>query len=115
MAIIETLLKTQMQIICSKAELLKGIQIVQSAVSSKSTLPVLSNILIETKINQLKLAATDLEVGVRCLIKAEIVKEGSLTVPAKTFSDFVKTLPDSQEIKITTEDAVKMEELSGKT
>jgi DNA polymerase-3 subunit beta len=111
----ENLIKTQMQIVCSKAELLKGIQIVQSAVSSKSTLPVLSNILIETKTNQLKLAATDLEVGVRCLIKAEVVKEGALTIPAKTFSDFVKTLPDSQEIKITTEDAVKMEVRSGKT
>jgi DNA polymerase-3 subunit beta len=104
-----------MQIVCSKAELLKGIQIVQSAVSSKSTLPVLSNILIETRTNQLKLAATDLEVGVRCLIKAEVVKEGSLTVPAKTFSDFVKTLSDSQEIKITTEDAIRMEVRSGKT
>ena len=104
-----------MQIVCSKAELLKGIQIVQSAVSSKSTLPVLSNILIETKTNQLKLAATDLEVGVRCFVKAEVVKEGALTVPAKTFSDFVKTLPDNQEIKITTEDATRMEVRSGKT
>ncbi len=104
-----------MQIVCSKAELLKGIQIVQSAVSSKSTLPVLSNILIETKTNQLKLAATDLEVGVRCMIKAEIVKEGALTIPAKTFSDFVKTLSDSHEIKITTEDGTRMEVRSGKT
>jgi len=103
-----------MQIVCSKSELLKGIQIVQSAVSSKSTLPVLSNILIETRANQLKLAATDLEVGVRCLIKAEIVKEGALTVPAKTFSDFVKTLPDSQEIKIVMQDATRMDVRSGK-
>ena len=104
-----------MQIVCSKAELLKGIQIVQSAVSTKSTLPVLSNILIETRTNQLKLAATDLEVGVRCLIKAEVVKEGALTIPAKTFSDFVKTLPDNQEIKITTEETGRMDVRSGKT
>src|SRR6202158_4824715 len=93
--------KTQMQIVCSKAELVRGIQIVQSAVSTKSTLPVLSNILLETKTNQLKLASTDLEVGVRCLIKAEVVKDGSLTIPAKTFSDFVRTLPENQEIKIS--------------
>ena len=53
--------------------------------------------------------------GVRCLIKAEVVKEGSLTIPAKTFSDFVKTLPDNQEIKISTEDGTKMEVKSGKT
>jgi DNA polymerase III subunit beta len=103
-----------MQIVCSKAELQKGIQTVQSAVSTKSTLPVLSNILLETQTNQLKLAATDLEVGVRCVIKAEVVKEGAITVPAKTFSDFVRTLQDNQEIKINAEDASKMEIRCGK-
>src|SRR6185437_11811231 len=104
-----------MQIVCSKAELLKGIQTVQSAVSTKSTLPVLSNILLETRTNQLKLASTDLEVGVRCLIKAEVVKEGALTIPAKTFSDFVRTLDENHEIKITTEDSLRMEIKCGKT
>src|SRR5262245_40216005 len=104
-----------MQIVCSKPELLKGIQIVQSAVSSKSTLPVLSNILLETRTNQLKLASTDLEVGVRCLIKAEVVQDGALTIPAKTFSDFIRTLQDSQEIRITTQDATRMEIRCGKT
>jgi len=104
-----------MQIVCSKAELLKGIQTVQSAVSTKSTLPVLSNILLETKTNQLKLVSTDLEVGVRCMIKAEIVKEGALTVPAKTFSDFIRTLQDSQEIRINTEESTRMEIRCGKT
>jgi len=103
-----------MQIVCSKAELLKGIQTVQSAVSTKSTLPVLSNILLETKTNQLKLAATDLEVGVRCLIKAEVVKEGAVTVPAKTFSDFIRTLADNQEIKIGVEENNRMEIKCGK-
>src|SRR5260221_13843736 len=103
-----------MQIVCSKPELLKGIQIVQSAVSTKSTLPVLSNSLLETKTNQLKRASTDLEVGVRCLIKAEVVKEGALTVPAKTFSDFIRMLPDGQEIKINTENTTRMEIRCGK-
>jgi len=102
-----------MQIVCSKSELIKGIQTVQSAVSTKNTLPVLSNILLETKTNQLKLASTDLEVGVRCLIKAEIVKEGALTVPAKTFSDFVRTLPD-KEISIKAEESTKIEIRCGK-
>ena len=103
-----------MHIVCSKGELVKGIQTVQSAVSTKNTLPVLSNILLETKTNQLKLASTDLEVGVRCLIKAEIVKEGALTVPAKTFSDFVRTLPDDKEISIKAEDATRIEIRCGK-
>jgi DNA polymerase-3 subunit beta len=103
-----------MQIICSKPELLKGIQTVQSAVSTKGTLPVLSNILLETSANQLKLAATDLEVGIKCFIKAEIVKEGSLTIPAKMFSDFIRTLWDDQEIKIVVDEAAKMEIRCGK-
>jgi DNA polymerase-3 subunit beta len=103
-----------MHIVCSKSELVKGIQTVQSAVSTKNTLPVLSNILLETKTNQLKLASTDLEVGVRCLIKAEIVKEGAVTVPAKTFSDFVRTLPDDKEISIKAEDATRIEIRCGK-
>src|ERR1043165_5872819 len=104
-----------MHIVCSKAALLQGIQIVQSAVSTKSALPVLSNILLETKTNQLKLASTDLEVGVRCFIKAEVVKEGALTVPAKTFSDFIRTLRDDQEIHLNTEEATRMEIRCGKT
>jgi DNA polymerase III subunit beta len=104
-----------MQIICSKAELLKGIQTVQAAVSTKSTLPVLSNILLETKTNQLKLASTDLQVGVRCLINAEIVKEGALTVPAKTFSDFVRTLREDQEIEINASESSRIEIKCGKT
>jgi len=103
-----------MQIVCSKAELLKGIQTVQAAVSTKSTLPVLSNILLETKTNQLKLASTDLQVGIRCLISAEIVKEGSLTIPAKTFSDFIRTLREDQEIEISATEAARMEIRCGK-
>src|SRR3954464_3425285 len=104
-----------MQIICSKAELLKGIQTVQAAVSTKSTLPVLSNILLETKTNQLKLASTDLQVGVRCMISAEIVKEGALTIPAKTFSDFIRTLRDDQEIEINASESSRIEIKCGKT
>lgn len=103
-----------MQIACSKAELQKGIQIVQNAVSSKSTLPVLSNILLETQANQLKLAATDLEVGIRSVIKAEVVKEGALTVPARTFSDFIKTLQDNQEIHLKGDEVSKLEIRCGK-
>ena len=104
-----------MQILCSKSELIRGIQTVQSAVSTKNTLPVLANILLETQSNQLKLAATDLEVGVRCMVKAEVVKEGALTVPAKTLSDFIRTLPEDQEIRIQSEDSARMEIRSGKT
>lgn len=103
-----------MHIVCSKQELMKGIQTVQSAVSTKNTLPVLSNLLIETKTNQLKLAATDLEVGIRSMVKAEIAQDGALTVPAKTFAEFVRTLPENQEIQLKADDTTRMEVRSGK-
>ena len=74
-----------MKVICEKDELQRGTQIVQTVVSSKSTLPVLSNLLFETEEQKLKLSSTNLEVGVSCYIKGEIIKEGSITVPAKRF------------------------------
>lgn len=89
-----------LDIVCSKSELLKGILQVQNAISSKSTLPVLSNILLEAKRTGLQMAATDLEVGIRCMVKAEILKDGATTVPGKIFVDFVKTLKDGEDIKI---------------
>ena len=64
-----------MKLICGKEELLKGVQIVQTVVSPKSTLPVLSNFLLEAEKQQIKLSSTDLEVGVSCFIKGEISKE----------------------------------------
>jgi DNA polymerase III subunit beta len=89
-----------MKIICGKEELLKGVQTVQTVVSPRSTLPVLSNFLLETDKQQIKLSSTDLEVGVSCYIKAEVVKEGSITIPAKRFGDIVRELPEDSEIEI---------------
>jgi DNA polymerase-3 subunit beta len=73
--------------------LAKGLSIVSRAVSSRSTLPVLGNILIEAKDNELRLAATNLEIGVNCWIGAKVDDEGAITVPAKLLSDFINNLP----------------------
>ncbi len=83
-----------MKVICAKDELIKGMQIVQPVIASKITLPVLSNFLFETEENKIKLSATDLEIGVTCYIKAEIIEEGAITIPAKRFSDIVKEVAD---------------------
>lgn len=77
----------------SKENLLNGIQIVQNIVSSRSALPILSNILLETKKGTLKLNTTDLDIGISCEIPVEILEEGAITIPAKRFSDIVKELP----------------------
>lgn len=62
------------------------------AVSPKSQLPVLLNILIETKDKAIRVSATDLEIGVETIIPAEIEEEGSITVPAKTFTELINSL-----------------------
>ena len=89
-----------MKINSSKDNLLKGIQIVQNAVSSKNTLPILSHILIEAKKQELTLTATDLEVGISIKVDGEVQEEGAITVPAKKFSEMIKELPGDVPIQI---------------
>ena len=90
-----------MKIRVSKENLLKGIQIVQNIVSSRATLPILSNMLIETKGNRLKLNTTDLDIGISCEIPVETTEEGAITIPTKRFSEISKELP-SGDISIGT-------------
>ena len=75
--------------------LAKGLSIVGRAVSSRSTLPVLGNILLSTDDNRLKLAATNLEVGVICWIGAQVEDDGAITLPARLLTDWVNSMqPD---------------------
>jgi DNA polymerase-3 subunit beta len=104
-----------MKVICEKDELARGAQIVQTVVSPRSTLPILSNFLLETEGQQLKLSSTDLEVGVTCYIKGEVVKEGSITIPAKRFSDIIRELPSGQNIEIKADDTNQINLRSGKS
>ncbi|MEE9316396.1 MAG: DNA polymerase III subunit beta, partial [bacterium] len=82
-----------MQISCKREELLKGIQTVQAVVGTKSTLPVLANVLLEAKGEKMDMTATDLEVGVRCSIKVKVSEPGAITLPARTLSEVVRELP----------------------
>jgi len=77
-------------------KLAHGLGLVSRAVSARSTLPVLGNILIATESGRLRLSATNLELGITCWIPARVEQEGSTTVPARTFSDLVSTLPADQ-------------------
>ena len=77
----------------SQENLLSGIQIVQNIVSSKTTLPILSNILLEAKGTKLRLNTTDLDIGIFCEIAVDIIEEGAITIPAKRFGDIVRELP----------------------
>ena len=85
-----------MKVICKQQDLSRGLSTVSHAVSNRSTLPILSNILLTTDQGHLKLSATNLEIGINCSIDAEIYEEGSTTIPAKTFIDLVNSLRPGQ-------------------
>jgi DNA polymerase-3 subunit beta len=76
-----------------KPILLNAIQVVQNIVTSKAALPILSNILLEAQDNKLKLTATDLDVGITCVISVDVQESGGITIPAKRFGDIIKELP----------------------
>ena len=85
-----------MKVTVLQENLARGLGTVAKAVSPRSTLPVLANILIASDEGRLRLSATNLEIGITCWIPARIDEEGSTTVPARTFSDLVTTLPGDQ-------------------
>lgn len=92
-----------MKLIVSQAQLAHGLGMVSRAVSPRSTLPVLGNILIATDEGRLRLSATNLELGITCWIGAQIEEEGSVTIPARIFGDLVSTLPgDKVSLALTT-------------
>ncbi|MEN4042951.1 MAG: DNA polymerase III subunit beta [Anaerolineaceae bacterium] len=78
----------------SQQQLAHGLSLVSRAVSLRSTLPVLANILVASDESRLRLSATNLELGISCWIGAQIAEEGAITVPARTFSDLINTLPN---------------------
>jgi len=87
-----------MKVHVKQQQLAHCLSMVSRAVSPRSTLPVLSNILIKTDEGRLRLSATNLELGITCWIGARIEGEGAITVPARTFTDLVSTLPTDKVI-----------------
>jgi DNA polymerase III subunit beta len=85
-----------MKVTVLQENLARGLSIVARAVSPRTTLPVLSNILVATDEGRLRLSATNLELGITCWIPARIDENGSTTVPSRTLSDLVNTLPGDQ-------------------
>jgi DNA polymerase-3 subunit beta len=85
-----------MKIKVPKSSLVAGLQKVSSVVGTRTTLPVLANVLLAAdKKNKLSLTTTNLDVSVKCSVDVETSKEGSSTLPARRFSSIIKELPDS--------------------
>ena len=85
-----------MEFSAQKQDLLRELDLVQGVVERKATIPILSNLLLETSDSNLRISATDLELGIRCGCPANVKKEGSGTVPAKRLLDIVRSLPDAE-------------------
>ncbi|HWW82440.1 MAG TPA: DNA polymerase III subunit beta, partial [Vicinamibacterales bacterium] len=84
-----------MELVVRKNDLLRELQLFQGIVERKNTIPILANVLMEAKGDQLSFLATDLEVGLRSRCAAEIAKGGALTLPAKKFYEIIKSLPET--------------------
>ena len=82
-----------MKVSCLQENLAKGLSVVGRAVATRSTLPVLGNILMATDQGRLKLAATNLEIGITHFVGAKVEDEGAITVPARQLTDYVNSLP----------------------
>lgn len=98
---------------CNQQELAKGLSTVSHAVSSRTTLPILSHILLKAEGNAIRLAATNLEIGITARVPATIQQEGTTTVPAKLFTDFVGTLSDGP-VTLTMQEESQSLKVSGK-
>jgi DNA polymerase-3 subunit beta len=84
-----------MELVVKKNDLLRELQLFQGIVERKNTIPILANVLMEAKGNEIRMLATDLEVGLRSRCDAAVEKAGSLTLPAKKLYEIVKALPET--------------------
>ena len=93
-----------MKFIVSKSDIFKTLSHLQSIVSKKNTLPILSNILIEAENNTLTLSATDMDISIKETISCNIIDVGSTTLNAQMIFDIIKKLPDTSEIEFISND-----------
>lgn len=84
-----------MEILVRRNDLVKELHLVQGIVERKNSIPILSNILVEARPNELRISATDLDVSLRCGCGSQVVKEGAVTLAAKKFYEIVRSLPES--------------------
>ena len=96
-----------MKLVCKKANLQNGVQIVSRAVPNKTTMSILECILIDASNNMITLTANDMDLGIETIIQGEIKEEGLIAIDAKIFLEIVRKLPDS-DVKIETDSSYKV-------
>lgn len=95
-----------MKLICSKSNLVKGVNIVSKAVPSRTTMAILECILIDASANEIKMTANDMELGIETVIEGKIEERGIIALDAKIFSEIVRKLPDN-DVVIETDNSFK--------
>ena len=95
-----------MKLVCSKSNLLNGVQIVSKAVPNKTTMSILECILIDATGKDIKLIANDMELGIETIIEGNVVEKGQIALDAKILLDIVRKLPDN-EVTIETDNSFK--------
>src|ERR1700692_1062840 len=90
-----------MEFTVSKTDLVRELSLSQGVVEKKTTIPILSNVLLEASGDHISLTATDLELGVRSSCPARVKKQGAGTIPARRLLDYVRLLPEADlEVKL---------------
>jgi len=96
----ETVVGTGLRISCSKDDLVQALGVVSRAVSTRTSVQILSGILLEAANGELKVAATDMELSLRATLPAQVEGDGAIVLPGKTLADIVRLLPaDAVEIE----------------
>lgn len=99
-----------MKFICYKDKILKAINSVVKGVASKTTMPILEGILIQTNDNEIKLTTYDLEIGIEYIMECEVKEQGSTVVNAIMFSEIIRKLPDTEiKIKLNEQNLLEIE------
>jgi len=98
-----------MKLSINQKDLSKGISIVSKAVSTRTTMPILSGLLLEARDNKLYLTATDLDLGIKTSLDCKIEEEGSIVVNSRLLSDFIRKLPSNSNVNISTDENNKMD------
>ncbi len=96
-----------MKALVKRDDLSYGLRTASRAISSRTTLPVLHNVLIATDESRLRISATDLELAITVWVDADVHSEGATTVPARIFSDFIGSLHTDGEVKLTYDDSAQ--------
>ena len=85
-----------MKFVCYKDKIIKALNSVVKGVASKTTMPILEGILIQTNDNEIKLTTYDLELGIEYMMKCEVQEQGSTVVNAMMFTEIIRKLPDTE-------------------